>query len=507
MGIDMYVSEARTQADSVATRCDSRVKGYENLQKAISDFYFNSQGLSGKTYDSAKEYFMSVLYPLAQGGALLSEATKEAVKRFPEEYTARVDTCDWKESELIEKLTQIDQQIRTLYDIRSNIEYYPMPDLIKTTLLYANEEQIQLYQDMHNVFSEKLDRLREFNASSPDIFSEIDALESSIKQGLAQVKSSWNASSGTFMVSQDLSWTNLVRDKWKSREDKLHGVDEKKNKELEKYNVKALIYTDSDGNPKVLWLIEDKETGYCIDNPKLYQYLSKTGQYLDLDNVDFITFDVYQEKQKAAWRKGANYITGDQYNGALGTIISTSQHVEDVATWLNETEVGQAIQMLGFTYASYKITTASGTKQINNIPVGENAGNHLKNVEGVGRNGISGGHNSEAFLGSLDEIGGKVVSETPHSNIPGIKDIAYEIPKKGIDGQPRVPAEYKIIDQPKTVYDPNIISDKQMYEWGQEAMKNGKIVDNKIYGTASNGLKFEGFYRNGEITNFFPVLK
>lgn len=206
----MYLSESRTQADSVATRCDSRVKGYESLQKAISDFYFNSQGLSGKTYDSAKEYFMSVLYPLAQGGVLLSEATKEAIKRFPEEYTARVDTCDWKESELIESLTQIDQQIRNLYDIRSNIEYYPMPDLIKTTLLYANEEQIQLYQDMNRAFSEKLDRLREFNASSPDIFSEIDALESSIKQGLAQVKSSWNASSGTFMMPQDLSWAKSI---------------------------------------------------------------------------------------------------------------------------------------------------------------------------------------------------------------------------------------------------------------------------------------------------------
>ncbi|GHU36699.1 hypothetical protein FACS1894192_03880 [Bacilli bacterium] len=178
---------------------------------------------------------------------------------------------------------------------------------------------------------------------------------------------------------------------------------------------------------------------------------------------------------------------------------------------MNETEVGQAIQMLGFTYASYKITTASGTKQINNIPVGENAGNHLKNVEGVGRNGISGGHNSEAFLGSLDEIGGKVVSETPHSNIPGIKDIAYEIPKKGIDGQPRVPAEYKTIKDPKTVYDPNIVSDKQIYEWGQEAMKNGKIItkpngEQIIEGYASNGLKFKGFIRENKITNFYPEI-
>ena len=69
---------------------------------------------------------------------------------------------------------------------------------------------MQLYQDMNRAFSEKLDRLREFNASSPDIFSEIDALESSIKQGLAQVKSSWNASSGTFMMPQDLSWAKSI---------------------------------------------------------------------------------------------------------------------------------------------------------------------------------------------------------------------------------------------------------------------------------------------------------
>ena len=145
--------------------------------------------------------------------------------------------------------------------------------------------------------------------------------------------------------------------------------------------------------------------------------------------------------------------------------------------------------------------------KLDDIPIGSNAANHLKNVEKISRDGINGGHNANAFFGSLDEIGGRVVSEKYHPNISGIKEIVYEVPKKGIDGKPLVPPEYRYIDRPKTIYDPNLISDKQIYEWGLEAMKNSEIVGYKVYGTSSNGLKFEGFYREGKITNFFPVLK
>ncbi|GHU36694.1 hypothetical protein FACS1894192_03860 [Bacilli bacterium] len=175
---------------------------------------------------------------------------------------------------------------------------------------------------------------------------------------------------------------------------------------------------------------------------------------------------------------------------------------------MNETEIGQAIQMLGFTYASYKITTASGTKQINNIPAGENAGNHLKNAESfTQQKGVVGGHNSSNFYEKLDEVGGRVVLEKTHPAISGVKEVQYEIPKKGIDGQPRIPPEYKIIGKPKTVYDSNIISDKQIYEWGQEAMKNGVIDSNgTIIGFSKNGLKFVGHMKDGIITNFYPVL-
>ena len=147
--------------------------------------------------------------------------------------------------------------------------------------------------------------------------------------------------------------------------------------------------------------------------------------------------------------------------------------------------------------------------KLDDIPIGSSAANHLKNVEGFGKKGISGGHNSNAFFESLDEIGGRVVSEKTNPIYPGIREVQYEIPKKGIDGKPLIPPEYKTIKESKTIYDTSIISDEQMYQWGQEAMKNGKIsgVNGEyIDGVTSNGLKFRGYIRDGKITNFYPMF-
>ncbi|MGF9601139.1 EndoU domain-containing protein [Bacillus subtilis] len=52
------------------------------------------------------------------------------------------------------------------------------------------------------------------------------------------------------------------------------------------------------------------------------------------------------------------------------------------------------------------------------------------------------------------------------------------------------------------------MSNEQMLQWGEEAMKNGEIVGRKVTGYAKNGLKFEGYIdeATGEITNFSPTL-
>ncbi|GFH42074.1 hypothetical protein Hs30E_06250 [Lactococcus hodotermopsidis] len=514
MSIDMYLSDSEMQAESVARRCDSRIDGYHSLQRAISDFYFNSADLSGKTYDSAKEYFMTVLYPLSECGILLAEAVKEAVNKFPEEYKARVDTCDWKESELVETIDRLDNQIRMLYDIRDNIDFYLMPEFARYSLLSINEEQIELYEEMKSAFLEKLDSLREFNAFSPSIFSEIEILESSISQGLSQVKESWNRSSGTFIMPKDLSWRTVVTNKIKEKEEAYH---KSKIKELEKYNIYAMPYEDPKTKEvKIMWFI-DKD-GVRIFDEELQDYVEKYGKNF-VGMYEIVGWEKIYELDLAARRKGdgKNYLTDGQLPSGWEKWGQAGGFADSIYWYSSKSGLLDLALIAGLSYAASKSQTKAGTgvnvanvmDDVNGIPIGENAVNHLKNVEGVGKKGISGGHNSDAFFESLDEIGGQVVSEKTNPIYQGIKEVKYEVPKKGIDGKSLVPPEYKTIKEPKTIYDTNIISDEQMYQWGQEAMKNGKISGANgeyIDGVASNGLKFRGYIRDGKITNFYPIF-
>jgi hypothetical protein len=296
MGIEMYLADSRKQAESVAKLCDSQIDGYHNLQIAINDFYLSSQKLRGKAYDSAKEYFRTILQPLSEGGILLSETIKKAVSSLPQECVNRVDSCDWKEYELIGILERLDLQIKTLYMIRRHLGNPLSSDAEEHAFLDLNQEQIDLYENIRNGFSRNLERLGEFDAASPDIFSEINLLESSLNQGLEEANEAWDASTGTFKKPRDLSWANFIHEKWQNREVRRRGIDEKLNKKLKKYKIKSIVYTISEGNSKVLWVIEDKKTGVYIDDPELYQYLNATGKYLDLDNIEFVTLDFYQEE-------------------------------------------------------------------------------------------------------------------------------------------------------------------------------------------------------------------
>ncbi|WP_240522888.1 MULTISPECIES: CdiA family toxin C-terminal domain-containing protein, partial [Bacillus] len=91
--------------------------------------------------------------------------------------------------------------------------------------------------------------------------------------------------------------------------------------------------------------------------------------------------------------------------------------------------------------------------------------------------------------------------------LEGIYEIEYKIPRKDMAGNIAEPVSYKNIKEPKTIYDPAMISDDKIYQWGKEAMQKGTINGRLVEGTASNGLKFRGYLNDaGEITNFFPIL-
>ncbi|WP_228472061.1 CdiA family toxin C-terminal domain-containing protein [Listeria welshimeri] len=155
------------------------------------------------------------------------------------------------------------------------------------------------------------------------------------------------------------------------------------------------------------------------------------------------------------------------------------------------------------------IKEASGS---NKFKFGDNVKNHLKNVDNINtKKGVIGGHNLDEFNNALtnqgvglDEL---ILSKKPHPSIKGIYEIEYRIPKKDITGNIAKPITYKNIDTPKTVYDPSVFTEIDIYNLGVEAMQNGKIIGGRVEGTASNGLKFIGYLDEaGNVKNFFPIL-
>jgi hypothetical protein len=166
--------------------------------------------------------------------------------------------------------------------------------------------------------------------------------------------------------------------------------------------------------------------------------------------------------------------------------------------------------------AKTSTTLKDEAKEIIPITLRVGGKEHIISVDGfTQKSGISGGHNMNELNKFILERGFRIKSKTEHPNIKGVYDIEYEWPKS--DGKGGL-----LLDEPwkskgKTVYDPEIISDDQIIEWGLQAMKKGIIKSggiipttgrSEITGYAPNGLKFIGYRDNttNEITNFFPVL-
>ncbi len=137
--------------------------------------------------------------------------------------------------------------------------------------------------------------------------------------------------------------------------------------------------------------------------------------------------------------------------------------------------------------------------------------NHFIRGNGIGpkKRGVLGAHNKKYFYKTLMSTGFPledliVEKPIPHPMIKGIYAQYYRLP--AYDGRGTF-IGYKDIPNPKTYYDPKIISNRQMLIWVNEAKKNLKISDRLVEGIASNGLEFRGYIENGNITSIFPVVK
>ena len=140
----------------------------------------------------------------------------------------------------------------------------------------------------------------------------------------------------------------------------------------------------------------------------------------------------------------------------------------------------------------------------------------MKNVYYSKNKGIIGGHNYDLFkkffIDSGFDLDECIINIKNHPKINGIYEIEYRIPVRQYDKEGNlviIPRQFKKIKYPKTVYDSKLISDQEILNWGEEAMRNGTIENREITGYSSNGLKFVGYINEetGKVTNFYPTLK
>ena len=126
-----------------------------------------------------------------------------------------------------------------------------------------------------------------------------------------------------------------------------------------------------------------------------------------------------------------------------------------------------------------------------------------------GRNGIKGAHNKDNFLREVVRIGAKTTGSTPNSQMDGVEQICYKMPKKDTTGKPT--GSYKAQIFKKTVYDPAKISTDQYLERGLQAANDtasksetGRL-GHEWSGTDKKGVRWHGYCdSNGNITSFYP---
>ena len=140
------------------------------------------------------------------------------------------------------------------------------------------------------------------------------------------------------------------------------------------------------------------------------------------------------------------------------------------------------------------------------IAFNSNTKTHISTVDGYSqKKGIIGGHNLDAFNQTVIDRNLNVVSRTDHPTIKGLTQIEYQIPS--LDRAGNITG-YKMRAFSKTVYDPKVISDKQIIELGQQAAAKGypSATSKGLsqFTSEAGGIDFRVYIRNGIIDNFHP---
>ncbi|UPL47310.1 MULTISPECIES: T7SS effector LXG polymorphic toxin [Bacillus] len=201
MSLNMYLGEVQNQTQSMNAVCTATIQGMEQVIQSI-DAFATDTVLQGRTYSSAKIFFVQTFRPLAQGIIYLCEELIRQNDAFPRDFQSQVASTDVIEQEVREQIQEINQMIASIEVID---EATPMPGI---------DAIVAVLVEMRKKLEEKLEHLYEFNYTSSNNYSTALQLAASIATGLAEVQSGQGFSpvSGTFSTQGlNMEWTTSIQ--------------------------------------------------------------------------------------------------------------------------------------------------------------------------------------------------------------------------------------------------------------------------------------------------------
>lgn len=218
MGLNMTLEQSQAQSESVNAVTQSQINGYQNFQRAIRAFVNEADNLTGVAYDSAKDYFSSVLLPLVKGCELYAEMLAKACASLPSNYQLAVDSKSWSEEQLQE---YINNETTAINSLDAVIQGLANADISAEEKRESRKQTTELLRGHHankRIYETILENLRTYSTTSVALFSECEEVETQLATGLSQAETSWDASTGTFTISSDLSWATFISTKYETKD-------------------------------------------------------------------------------------------------------------------------------------------------------------------------------------------------------------------------------------------------------------------------------------------------
>ncbi|MHC5215478.1 hypothetical protein ACYSNR_02350 [Enterococcus sp. LJL128] len=211
MNIYIDLPQALSQVEGMNRLCQEQQTIYEQLANQFQKFILETSSRS-KAYDSAKQYFETVLLPLIRGGKLLSEIVIEVNNQFIKNYLSTVDYCSLNAAELSEQISYWENQIEKIRRLLKEVADSTLEPLNKAFFISENTTLLGMYGEIKSELNGKLNRLQAFNHYAVDLFDEIIQLGEWLTEGCQVVRKGWNYKEALFVIPEEanMGWADRI---------------------------------------------------------------------------------------------------------------------------------------------------------------------------------------------------------------------------------------------------------------------------------------------------------